>query len=56
MMLAHFAPVNWAETITATSSKATKRMQFYVVQDGDTLAGIALRYVRPVMVHCVAFV
>lgn len=43
MMLQIFAPVNWAETIA--SSKPTPRPALYVVQEGDTLAGIALRCV-----------
>lgn len=44
MMLQIFAPVNWAETLA--TSKPAKRSAEYVVRDGDTLAGIALRWVR----------
>lgn len=35
--LEHINPNNWIETETGA-------YQYYVVQDGDTLAGIALRY------------
>lgn len=43
MMLQIFMPVNWSETL-ATTTKSKPRMQTYVVQEGDTIAGIALRY------------
>lgn len=45
MMLQIFTPVNWTETLASNKNKSKRRMQTYVVQDGDTLAGIALRYV-----------
>lgn len=41
MMLQVFTPVNWSNTF---SKKPTRRMQTYVVEEGDTIAGIALRY------------
>jgi len=41
MMLQVFTPVNWSAAI---SKKPTRRMQTYIVEEGDTVAGIALRY------------
>ncbi|KAF1330188.1 Phosphatidylinositol4phosphate5kinase, partial [Globisporangium splendens] len=43
MMLQVFTPVNWSDAISKKPPR--RRMVTYVVEQGDTLAGIALRYV-----------